>query len=247
MSEKKNTKIGMGEFAVILLVIIIALVIITGIVIIKKNAESEITSGEEKIASLEKQIETIKEQEKQKTEVSKNTNNDITQNQTKNNSNLTIDEAYKIFEEKYNMVIEMSTTSSIKGFEFKDTDIAGRSEIINFEEFMNKNFTQNGIKKAKDLMGIIEENGKYYIDAHDGVLGKAYITTEFIKSEVTENILSCYADSLYINESSINDINNNGDWVIGNLNDIEHKTYKFVIKLDNGIWKIDTFSSVQGN
>ncbi len=72
MSEKKNTKIGIGEFAVILLVIIIALVIIAGIVIIKKNAESEITSGEEKIASLEKQIETIKEQEKQKAEASNN-------------------------------------------------------------------------------------------------------------------------------------------------------------------------------
>ena len=217
------------------LIVIIAAVVLTGVLIIKKNAETEVASGQEQILSLEQQINYIKEQS------SKNAINNTTQNQTKNKTILTIDEAYKIFEEKYNMVKAMSTTSSIKGFEFKDTDIAGRSEIINFKEFMN------GIRKAIDLLGIIEENGKYYIDAHDGVLGKAYITTEFIKSEINENTLSCYADSLYMNENSTNNINNNGDWVIGDLSDIQHRTHLFVIKLDNGIWKIDTFSSVQGN
>lgn len=218
MGEKKKVKISIGEFLIIIAIIILAIIILGNMIVLKKQYSIEIANNNEKIEMLEKEtknekeVNTISEEKKDSSE-----------------EVISIDEAYGIVE-KLNPIAQQisigNTTSEMQ--------VDGK-RIINYDAIMNKYFTSNGRKIADDKLAIEQKGKEYYSESpSSSVIGLDYITTAFIKMEVTKDTISCVADNMFYKK-----FDSDTEYYL--MPEIEHKEKKLVIKKENGTWKLDEF------
>lgn len=129
---------------------------------------------------------------------------------------------------KYNEEPELIKYSNIRGEEFE----VMMNQIINYDEVLDKIFTDNGKKQYKKNIDCKETDGRLvYIDekVYGNVFAYAededYNKTEFINITEGTDEISCVARNIYYSEGR---------------DAIEEK---FVIKKVNGVWLVDEYSN----
>lgn len=217
-----------SEVLVILLIIILLVVIgIGGYFIYQLN--NKIDEKSDEIASLKSSQRTANNEQEN---INKTSNED--------SEKLNEKEALKIGKGLYDDVLGISWG---EGVEYVSEDELGvvpkyieinsiqYTIIKNSEEIMNK-FTKNGEKELCEILGIIIKDGKYLQASTGRGSDIYYLSTELkvlniLADEITFNAISSYGAP-------------EADMELPE--DIEEtKTDKFVIKKENGIWKVDSF------
>lgn len=221
-----------SEVLVILLIIILLVVIgVGGYFIYQLN--NKIDEKSDEIASLKSSQRTANNEEEN---IKKISNED--------SEKLNEKEALKIGKELYN---DAHSISWSEGFEYEsEENKIGISPkyveindlpympIKNSEEIMSK-FTKNGEQELCKNLGIIIKDGKYLQAAASRGSDIYYLSTELkvlniLANEITFNAISSYG----VPEDMAEDMELPDDIE-------ETKTDKFVIKKENGTWKVDSF------
>lgn len=217
----KNKKI-ISMLAIILLILIIG-------VIVFLNKENETLDNKNKtvnttISNNQEDINNVETDENEENIIDSEI---LIANETLKNDDY--EKANKILEKLYEVVI-VASTSNHRLFDSQYDENLKMDELLNYEQVMNALFTENGrILYEKMKSDLVKKEEKYYVNIADGVLGVDYQGTSFKDVKISEESISCIADNIYTDEN----------------NKTTHHEKEFVVKKQNGRWKIDIFSSAE--
>lgn len=217
----KNKKI-ISMLAIILLILIIG-------VIVFLNKENETLDNKNKtvnttISNNQEDINNVETDENEENIIDSEI---LIANETLKNDDY--EKANKILEKLYEVVI-VTSTSNHRLFKSQYDENLKMDELVNYEQVMNALFTENGrILYEKMKSDLVKKEEKYYVNIADGVLGVDYQGTSFKDVKISEESISCIADNIYTDEN----------------NKTTHHEKEFVVKKQNGRWKIDIFSSAE--
>ena len=145
--------------------------------------------------------------------------------------------AQKIYREDYNFVLEEEPSVIEEGWSF--------SEVVNYEEVMNKHFTNNGkIEFEKDLESeynldglFVKKNGKMYMSEGGSVETPKWINVKFSNITVQNDIITA---DVYADAAIDTVVDNVGTYTV--MTGVQNQ---FVLKRENGEWKIDHYVDVE--
>lgn len=187
---------------------------------------------------------------KSETNTTKNTvTNTTTEEQNeKETTILTMDEAYKKLEELYKVGVEFYLNYPVSYFTVDEQSHPKTSatavEVTDYDKVINKYFTKSAKADYEEDSAniLIEENDKTFVEPANGVIGLDYLDRIFTKIEISENEITCEVNNIY--NGSFDDMKVTSDGAV-TLDTMEIKLEKvkskFVIKKVNDNWKIDEF------